>query len=91
MVEVLADGRAVGVSDIAAEVGENPFIHLVLPEITECLDDGAAFAARGGHVARDGVLEEDFTLADLNLAGRPSVRKTMRDGTCSERPSTLAA
>jgi hypothetical protein len=34
MVEALANGGAVGVGAMAAKAGENPFIHLVLPEIT---------------------------------------------------------
>jgi hypothetical protein len=45
-------------------------IDLILAKVAEGLDDGAADAPGCGHVPRGGVLEDDFPLPDLHLAGR---------------------
>src|SRR5664280_1451394 len=42
---------------------------MALTQVTERLNDGAALASGGGHVAGCGVLENDFTLAELDPSG----------------------
>ena len=67
MDEIFAEGCVVGASDVAAEDGEDGVIDLILPEVAECLDKGAADPACGGHVPRGGVLENDFPFPDFHL------------------------
>lgn len=67
MGKILAEGRAVGVGDLATQDGNYLIIDLIFPNMPQGLDEGAALPARGGHVPRRGVLEEDFTLSDPDL------------------------
>ena len=69
MDEILAEDGVVSIGDVAAEDGDDGVIDLILSEVTERLDEGAADPARRGHVSRSGVLEDDFAFADLHLAG----------------------
>ena len=57
MDEVLAQRGVIGTGDAAAQDGEDLIIDLVLPEMAEGLDDGAADPPGGGHIPRGGVLE----------------------------------
>lgn len=68
MGKILAQDRAVGVCDLAAQNGDYLIIHLIFSDIPEGLDEGAAFPARRGHVPGGSVLEEDFPLSDPDLA-----------------------
>jgi len=70
MDEVLADGGVVGGGDAAAQDGDDLIIDLILAEVAERLDDGSADPPGRGHVARGGVLKDDFPFPDLHLAGR---------------------
>jgi len=69
MAQVLANGRPIVVRDLTAEIGEDFVVHLILPEIAQCLNEGAALPAGGGHIARSGVLQDDLAPANLQLAG----------------------
>ena len=69
MDEILADDRVVRSGDAAAQDGDDLIIDLILTEVAEGLDDGAADAPGRSHVAGGGVLENDFPLPDLHLAG----------------------
>ncbi len=67
--EVLPDDRSVGSGDLSLQCGDDFVIHLALPKMTECLNNGSALASRGRHVARCGALENDFLGADPDFSG----------------------
>jgi len=61
----------VSVVELAAQNGKHLVIHMALTQVAKCLNDGAALASSGGDVARGGVLENNFTLAELDPSGCP--------------------
>ncbi len=69
MDEIFADRRVIDIGYAAAEYCDDLIINLILPEVAECLDKGAADPSRSGHVSRGGVLKDDFPFADPDLSG----------------------
>ena len=46
---------------------------MALAQMAKSLNDGAAFTPGGGDIARSGVLEDDFALAEFDAAGSGSI------------------
>lgn len=70
MIQVLSDGRPVGVGNLAAQDSKGMVIDLILAKMTKGLNERAALPAGRGHVPRGGVLEVDLPPANLDLSGR---------------------
>ena len=70
MDEIFANGGVIRVGDATVQDGDDLIIDLLLPEMAEGLNDGSADSPGSGHISRSGVLEDDFSFADFDFAGR---------------------
>ena len=70
MIQVLSDGRSVGLGDLATQDREAIVVDLILAEMTMGLNERAALPTGRSHFPRGGVLEVNLPAADLHLAGR---------------------
>jgi len=91
MPEVFQNARTIRVADMAADCRQHGLVHLVLAEMAEGLDQGSLL--RPAVAMFRGVVywRRISRFPIFTFRAGPSVRKTMREGTCSESPSTFAA